>query len=185
MKSLLIYALPLALMVSSCGKYNQPTPIGFDSDYRIMRGEWGGEISDGRTIAEKEADSPKASLIVGKQINLQMVASYVNQSMYEVNGTASLGSESYQIEGQVDGKETDSYLKGQARVNFPSEVNLQISSGGKIFYSLHCYYYGSSSDSQIIAMQCRGVDGIFPISGTFPNNVYPGWGLNLSRKVNP
>ncbi|TSA88084.1 hypothetical protein FNU79_02330 [Deinococcus detaillensis] len=180
----LLPILPFAAIMMSCNQTYQPVPIDFNSDSRILRGTWGGTVYDGRNFEKREADFPKISPTVGKQIKLQLNAMYINQSMYKLSGTALVGTESYQIQGEVEGKETHRYLKSQGRLRLDSEVNLRLLSSNKIAYSMHCWYYDPETAPSKSNIRCEGVDGVYPIPETFPDGIYPGWRMQLSREGN-
>lgn len=177
--------LPLAAILMSCNQTYQPMPIDFNSDSRILRGTWSGAVYDGRNFEQRESDVPKASQTVGKQLKLQLSPVYVNRSMYKISGTALMDTESYQVQGEVEGKETHKYLKSQGRLRLNSEVSLRLVSSNKIAYTIRCRYYDPESTPSTPDINCEGIDGSYPLPETFPDGIYPGWRMQLTREVNP
>lgn len=173
------------MILVSCNNGYQPVSVDFNSDSRILRGTWGGTIYDGRNFEKREVDFPKVSPTVRKHLKLQIDAIYINQSMYKLSGTALMDAESYQIQGEVEGKETHKYLKSQHRLRLDSEVNLRLVSGSKVAYSMRCWYYDPEATPSKLDIRCEGVDGVYPLPETFPDGIYPGWTMQLLKEVNP
>lgn len=91
----------LSFILSACFIGSSHESLQFDTDPRILRDVWTGELQDYPTEGSQT------------RLSLSLSAKRISYSMYTFEGTAQLGENKFTVSGSVEGGSEQSYLETQ------------------------------------------------------------------------